>query len=245
MCVEFLKSGDVTHQSGELVEAKSRGQLIHPNNSIEHSFSEHCTDIDDFEKVFKMFFDLKPISSYSQYRTANAIRQWAVAAACWLVQWYNDTSAIGFIPKQLFAEIKKWKNELSVETKNELNVETMVVEKTKQSISKDNTIQNNELSVGTKKKTTQLISKDNTIKNIRYSSGFDILDLDSMEFVIDNPEQNISSTNLAINESTQIQIPVPDFSITIPQVSTDLDSTNEELIPNDELENYGTARKKR
>lgn len=57
-CIEFLKSGDVTHQSGELVEAKSRGQLIHPNkylfdflSSIEHSFSEHCTDIDVFEKV--------------------------------------------------------------------------------------------------------------------------------------------------------------------------------------------------
>jgi len=71
-----------------------------------------------------------------------------------------------------------------------------------------------------------------------------------MEFIIDSefiiqPEQNISSTNLVISESTQIQIPVPDFSITIPQISTDLDSTNEESIPNDELENYGTARKKR
>ncbi|KAF0712766.1 Uncharacterized protein FWK35_00032170, partial [Aphis craccivora] len=205
----------------------------------------------------------------------------------------------GLVPKQLFAEIKKvdnpiskhdkvesWllsndfryyskientskdntieNNELSLETKvieateesisnyntiqsNELNVKTMVIEKTKQSISKDNTIQNNELSVGTKviEATEHSISNYNTIQN-----GFDILDLDSMEFIIDSefiiqPEQNISSTNLVISESTQIQIPVPDFSITIPQISTDLDSTNEESIPNDELENYGTARKKR
>lgn len=33
-CIAFLKSGDVTHQSGELVEAKSRGQLIHPNKYL-------------------------------------------------------------------------------------------------------------------------------------------------------------------------------------------------------------------
>jgi len=71
-----------------------------------------------------------------------------------------------------------------------------------------------------------------------------------MEFVFDNgsvikSEQNTSSTELVISKSTQI--PVPNFPITVSQVSTELDSPNEEFIPlsSNGLENYGTARKKR
>jgi len=72
-----------------------------------------------------------------------------------------------------------------------------------------------------------------------------------MEFVNDDGsvmqfEQNISSTILVTSES--IQIPAPNFPITVSQVSPDLDTPKEEIIiplSSDELENYGTARKKR
>lgn len=71
-----------------------------------------------------------------------------------------------------------------------------------------------------------------------------------MEFVIDNgsviqSEQNISSIELVISESTQT--PVPNFPITVTQVGPDLDLQNEELIPlsSDELMNYGTPHKNR
>ncbi|KAF0707092.1 BED-type domain-containing protein [Aphis craccivora] len=41
-CIAFLNNGDVTHTAGELVVAKSRGLLVHPNGYF---------DLDVFEKV--------------------------------------------------------------------------------------------------------------------------------------------------------------------------------------------------
>ncbi|CAI6343939.1 unnamed protein product [Macrosiphum euphorbiae] len=57
-CIAFLNNGVVTHSAGELVVAKSRGLLVHPNGylfdflkSVEHSFAKYCGDLDVFEKV--------------------------------------------------------------------------------------------------------------------------------------------------------------------------------------------------
>lgn len=57
-CIAFLNNGDVTHTAGELVVAKSRGLLVHPNGylfdflkSVEHSFAKYCSDLDVFDKV--------------------------------------------------------------------------------------------------------------------------------------------------------------------------------------------------
>lgn len=54
----FLNNGDITHKSGELVVAKTEGQLVHPNkflfeflSSVKHSFFKHCENIDVFKKV--------------------------------------------------------------------------------------------------------------------------------------------------------------------------------------------------
>jgi len=57
-CIAFLNNGVVTHSAGELVVAKSRGLLVHPNlylfaflRSVEHSFAKYCAELDVFEKV--------------------------------------------------------------------------------------------------------------------------------------------------------------------------------------------------